>query len=269
MQFLAVVIVLIPLFSLSSFQEKNSYDEIRRLKQKEEDFNPFQHSPPFPYCELCHENGMFTVRDRNGLKLFSDSIEDQVPAPKQRGKSSHSWCKDVIIFQADNRRPTSEAISSNFKFPLDANDYDILSQFMSKGGRSIVDAVFMINSAYAFIHGYGFLYLQLIKPFKDRDPVWIKLIGLKYIAQHCPNAAVLYLDNDAYIRSLTSVIQIDASLVNKHGNFEIAMPIECQWMGWLNSQPQLRKCFTMDEHNHLFQTQNWSAHSHAGENRIV
>ena len=82
--------------------------------------------PTYPYCDLCGENGLWTVRDRDGLKVFSN-VNDS-PFSLYTGSSSSSaaaaaallpsWCRDVVIVQADSRNPSNEAMNENLKYIL-------------------------------------------------------------------------------------------------------------------------------------------------------
>ena len=119
---------------------------------------------------------------------------------------------------------------------------------------------FLINSAYAYLHGYGYLFIELDQAIPRRFFSWGKIAALRYASNQCPNAIIIFLDSDAYIRSLTSKVQ------NNLGSYDIAMPMECQWMGWLVSHPQYRNCYTMEQHNQIFQTSDkWSPDAHAGK----
>jgi len=267
---------------------KTKYEQRRHQKRTNSSLlnhthNPFEKSPPFPYCEYCFENGMFTLRDRDGWKVF-DTNKDDNTSPFSTTALSHQnkpnkfpkWCKDTVIVQGDTRRPSQWVLSSDLKFPI----YDYLyvaEAVMNNGLQTIIDAVFMINSAYAYLHGYGYLFLK-INGTTSNSAGWAKVGILQYVATVCPHATVLFLDSDAYIRSINSEINYNTSFHSKQhkdrpkqysslsmDTFEIAMPIECQWMSWVNTQSLLKgRCLSMNTHNRVFQTGEWNPEAHAG-----
>jgi hypothetical protein len=148
--------------------------------------------------------------------------------------------------------------------------------------QSVIDSVFLINSAYAFLHNYGYVFMVLTgSSTGGRSIEWGNVVILRHVTQVCPRATILYLDSDAYIRNFASRLSIQqaknfrhshsSGLVGPNGSiseapreFTIAAPIECNWMGWINKQKQWRRCFNMQAHNTLFRTQNWPGNAHAG-----
>ena len=217
--------------------------------------------PTFPYCDLCGENGLWTVRDRGGLKVFANVNDSPFSLHTNSSALSFlpSWCHDVVIVQVDSRNPTNEAMNENLKFPEYDYTYTTKTYFNKQGGKKVLDVSFLINSAYAFLHGYGYLFIELDQAIPRRYFSWGKIDALRYASNQCPNAIIICLDSDAYIRSLTSKV------LNNLGGYDIAMPMECQWMGWLVSNPQYRNCYNMDQHNEIFQTSDqWSPDAHAG-----
>ena len=208
-----------------------------------------------PHCEFCFENGFFTLRDRNGKKLFITGNSDEAIFPTfSYSTSSPTWCKRIVIVQCNSRQPSQSALKNNLKFSR--YDYQFIAEnIMGHGNETIFDAVFMINSAYAYLHGHGYLFVELMDSTFGRDPSWKKVVALMYAAEQCPRSTILYLDPDSYIRTLGAKVDLG---FESHSNFDIAMPIDCSWMSWLNSQPSHRRCLSMQQHNRIFQTNNWS-----------
>lgn len=249
----------------------------------------FSFSPAHPFCENCFEHGVFNPRFRGGLQLF-ESTGDDIPASNSelyRGSKSSlqkpQWCKDVVIVQGDTRPPSASATANN----LLSTDYDYTSfvDIMGNGAQTVIDATFLINSAYAYLHDYGYVFFVFdIPAINYRGIEWGNVAILRHVAKLCPSAMVLYLDSDAYIRNLASKIAVSKIKSYRHKNvvqlgklveptytgtarptpFLIAAPIECQWMTWLNAQPQLNRCFNMQQHNTLFRTMDWRGDAHAG-----
>jgi len=268
---------------------KNNPNLLKK-KKVELPYDHFQNSPPFPYCEYCYENGIFTARNRGGLQLFDAMDTDQeISYPNIKySKSPIStdpmrWCKNVVIVQGDSRSPSAYTRASNLKF----SSYDYLQvedQIMGKGMQTIIDATFLINSAYAHLHGYGYLFM-IITAYTPmgRSIQWGNVAIMRYVTQTCPGALILYLDSDVYIRSFASKLSVDSIRAFRHSHtqssklvgplgsveedptdFIIAAPVECNWMSWINSRPELRRCFNMQDHNTLFRTQKWPGNAHAG-----
>ena len=257
----------------------------------------FAYSPARPFCENCFEHGVFSPRFRGGLQLFestgdgdkSSSSSLLPPSVPYKGSTEPSrkpkWCKDVVIVQGDTRMPSLTAIGNDL-LPKDYDYSTFADSIMGNGAQSVIDATFLINSAYAYLHDYGYVFLTInYFAIGYRGLEWGNVAILRHVAKVCPAATVLYLDSDAYIRDLASEIAVEKIKAYRHSNdagldklvlpkypgavgpstpFLLAAPIECQWMTWLNAQPQLNRCFNMQQHNSLFRTQGWSGDAHAG-----
>lgn len=117
-----------------------------------------------------------------------------------------------------------------------------------KANHNLVDRIFLVNAAYASIHGYGYVFFTAVSH-GSREPTWARVPAMNYMLKECPDSYLLALDTDAYIRNM--VDPFDLALFPKLG-YTLAFSLECQW--FVQSQSS---CMAMGHHQEMFEKTDW------------
>lgn len=157
--------------------------------------------------------GIFQERDRGGFNIFRlehPDPADFTPEP--------SLCRPVHIIQVNHEPPSADSIRR-------IKDKDIRpAQLKDNWELSLLDRTFMINCAYAAIHGYSYTFF--VSRASARNAMWSKVPAISYVLKECPDSYVLSLDTDAYIRNIMD--PLDYNTFPSLGR-TMAMSLECAW----------------------------------------
>jgi hypothetical protein len=169
--------------------------------------------------EICSGDGSYAARDRHGPSLFGKSrrlrldghptVEFGSDAPSALSPPPAACdalavpevcaCRHAILVQSGNRAPSAAALSVRLWAEGGAERLRNVTDSLS-----LLDMVYVINSAYAWLHGHGYVFARVSNEGgSDRHPSWAKIPLLKHLAHTCSaSKTMLYLDCDAYIRAL-------------------------------------------------------------------
>ena len=137
------------------------------------------------------------------------------------------------MVQSDTRAPSAEAVAyaqAGFQGPA------LLASW--------VDATFVLNAAWAALHGYAYTFGRITGKAR-RASSWQKLNVLLNLSSSCPRSRILYLDTDAYVRAFTERVG--------HESVALAAAFDAGWLKELG-----HACLDMAEHNARFQLMNVS-----------
>jgi hypothetical protein len=190
---------------------------------------------PYKECDSYAGKGVFnavyTVRDRRGQHVLHSPhlLNDEGVAKTDSG------CRRVLVVQSDTRAPSVEAVAfarGGFQGPPAA--------FLS----TWVDATFVINAAWAALHGYAYTFGRITGQAR-RAASWQKLTVLLNQSAACPESRIVYLDTDAYVRAYTERVGHEAAA--------LAAAFDAGWLKELG-----HNCLDMSQHNARFQEMNLS-----------
>lgn len=185
-------------------------------------------------------NGVFANRDRGGPIFFKRNHHTYYDSGLNMDNSS---CAPLIILQSHHRLPSEEAktrVSSGAIQP------EKLEAFFN---LSCADRTFMINSAYARVHGYGYYYFTPKEPF-PRNGFWSIVPAMKYVLKECPSSYLLALDSDVYVRNVADPFDLAMfPTINR----TIAITLECDWFTGGKEQ----ECMDMNQHQRIFEDDDW------------
>jgi len=115
-----------------------------------------------------------------------------------------------------------------------------------------VDATFVLNAAWATLHGYSYTFGRITGiQGARRAASWQKLNVLLHVARECPQARIVFLDTDAYVRAFTERVG--------HETVALAAAFDAGWLKELRHE-----CLDMTQHNAIFQGMNSSGNIEHG-----
>jgi hypothetical protein len=195
----------------------------------------------------------YSVRDRRGRSVFGGPRGHDGMLPKTMfvpPQGAPAYCRPVVLVTSDTRklRPASLEFGLHFNESLFAHVSQV-NRLLESVRNSWVDTTFLINSGYAQLHGYGYVYIRVV-PAKGtvRAPTWHKLPAIRMIANACPTSKIVFLDSDAYIRALTEPIVEDTSHIPE----ALAGAIDGAWL-----RATYYACLSMSRHESILRSGVW------------
>ena len=221
-------------------------------------------------CETCAASAeppgdaWYMVRDRRGPSLFGvhqrqrlvkatpgdvrgAAIVDK-PVPKACDPTvslEMCACRPAMLVQSDHRAPSAAALAVRL---WEQGGLERLRNASLAGALSLLDKTYIANSAFAWLHGHGYVFAVVRNDVADggsgRHPAWAKVHLLKHMALVCPAAkTIVYLDSDAYIRAPSEALR---TVRHPHFNRTLALAPECNWFH--SSTGGAGACRNMAEH---------------------
>jgi hypothetical protein len=182
------------------------------------------------------------VRDRHGPSLFgkwhrlhlggasalefvaSRGSSDIISVPCDAAAAPEVCaCRPAMVVQSSNRAPTAAAQSVRLWVQGGEERLRNVTSTLS-----LLDKVYVINSAYAWLHGHSYVFARVNNEGgRPRHPAWAKLPLLKHLVLTCPGSKMqLYLDSDAYVRALDEPLRTQWALASGR---TFAFSPECAW----------------------------------------
>ena len=180
-------------------------------------------------------NAVYSVRDRRGQHV----MHSRHALPEEVGEPDAGRCRPVLVVQSDTRSPSAEAVAF------------ALGGFLGPAAmQTWVDATFVLNAAWAALHGYAYTYGRVTGKAR-RASSWQKLNVLLNLSASCPQSRIVYLDSDAYVRGFTERVG--------HESVALAAAFDAGWLKELG-----HVCLDMAQHNARFQAMNASGSIEGG-----